>query len=610
MSSISPIARIGILSKLILKYCDNLSFIESVKLAKDLANVIDDLRKHNVNLEKLMTEFSIFFPEHWEKRTKFLLIITKYWPEILNELCEEDVKLNDDFSYNYKCVSRNLSNNLDIKTVKNKINLFEAQDVFEEIDYIVGVIKSNPKKNIAVISPDLAFSEVLYVRLDLEKIEFSSSFEDYDREKIQNFLKKFEYIDEDISIFLDNISKSFGYFEEISKKNFRKLVILMLDFFHQEHDKKFVSIIKISDIKYCCSDVIISTSMNEEQWKFEDGGEYWLHESFKQKLGLSLASDVKKIINDDFYSIFNGFSEIFLTRSIKLNGTNALKSSVLTKLELLCKKNNIVLNYQKFKEDFSGNNIKYALDETKIAMALPCELSAKNIEFLMNDFEGFYAREILHLEPLIQDSKRLNLAIFFKNLMHSYFKGDSTVEDWLNLIKSADFFNYQKCRAVIEWLDRKPKGNKTAFNNIKGEAIFNINNFNLKVFSYADRIERNDDHQTLIVYKLSSPESTKDIIYSNGHSVMTTCLLAKKGGFPGVTNAIDEIQFWSLAGQGDEPISIKTLEINNELIDNFEERLLNMLGKCCSNQGQTHLNFDSKSNKNYNQYKHFERKSK
>ena len=34
------------------------------------------------------------FPEHWKKRTIFLKIITKYWPEILNEQNKLDVDQN------------------------------------------------------------------------------------------------------------------------------------------------------------------------------------------------------------------------------------------------------------------------------------------------------------------------------------------------------------------------------------------------------------------------------------------------------------------------------------------------------------------------------------
>ena len=92
LNRISKIERIAILSQLVSKYCMDANIVEVVRLAKDLANVIDELNYLNVDLSELSHEFLNFFPEHWKKRTQFLLIVTKYWKQILKERDLADVE--------------------------------------------------------------------------------------------------------------------------------------------------------------------------------------------------------------------------------------------------------------------------------------------------------------------------------------------------------------------------------------------------------------------------------------------------------------------------------------------------------------------------------------
>lgn len=614
MSSINPIERISILSRLVLKYCGDFSFIDSVKLAKDLANTIDELNSFNISLKTLEEEFITFFPEHWKKRTQFLLIITKYWPEILSELNKEDVEKNHNTNYKFKCISKNIRKEIDIKEIKNKINIFNANDIYEEIDFIIQTIKNNLSKTISIVSSDASFSEVLYNRLQLEKIDFSSNFENFDRsdENIKSFLdnlndlKNTENINQDLSNFLEEINKNFGDFMDVSEKDFRKLITLMLDFLILEKKKKNISIIKVGDIKYSCDDIIIATSLNMDSWKFKDKGGYWLHPSIRKKIGLPDPNSFKTLLEDDFYSLFNNISEVFLTRSSKINGSNCYKSSILSKFELTCKKQNLPLIYCSFARNFSTKNDYIQPKLVNSYCYFPHELSSKSIELLMQNPDAFYAKEILGLTPIDTDTKLRDLSIFFKNLMHSYFKKDQKAEAWLDLIKSIDFFNYQKCKNIINWLERRDKGYFNSFNNVKGAMNLNINNSQLTIFSFADRIEKNHDGASLITYKLSSSTSTKEILYGAKSSILTTCLIAKKGGFENLKSQINEIQIWSISAYEENPIDIKTLEINNDLIDNFEYRLRDVLNKY--SQGVDAFDSQHELKQKFNRYKHFERK--
>ena len=604
---IKEIERISILTRLILQYCGELRLVEAVKLAKDLAATIDDLRFHGIDLKKLENEFTMFFPEHWKKRTQFFLIITKYWPEILNELQKEDVEIKYDSPYKYDCISRGLGKELSILDVKNKINVFEASDIFEEIDCITEIIKNNHNKTISIVVTDPVFLEVLCSRFELENIEYTSYCESYDRAKLKPFLDNFENTNIEISEFLSDISNNFGDFGDIPKNDFRQLLISLLDYIHQEKEKSTISVIKIEDIKYSSDDIIVATSLNEDSWKSRDKSEYWLHQSIRHKIGLADLAAQKNSIEDHFYSIFNTKSEIFLTRSLKANGVNCIKSSILSKFELICRKNNVALSYNKYSCTVVKNK---AIDSSGIKnsmFVLPNELSAKSVELLIKDPYAFYAKEVLGLTTIYTDTSRRDFSIAFKNLMHSYFKEDGKTNLWLEVVKSLDFFNYQKCKNTINWLNSKNKKSDNSHSNIKGSIKLNINDHELTVFSYADRIELNDSSSTLISYQMTSPSSTKDIIYGSDTSLLTTCLIAKNGGFgTGIIN-INEIQIWAISNNEKAPVDIKTLEINEELINNFEVRLSNTLKTYFENQEETYYNCCNNLKQQFNRYKHFER---
>ena len=97
--SLFKIEQISILTKLVSKFCDRNNTLECIKLAKDLENVIEELNFYNIDLPELSNEFLSIFPEHWKQRMQFLLIVTKYWPQILQDL----VKTNTDVSGGVCC---------------------------------------------------------------------------------------------------------------------------------------------------------------------------------------------------------------------------------------------------------------------------------------------------------------------------------------------------------------------------------------------------------------------------------------------------------------------------------------------------------------------------
>jgi inactivated superfamily I helicase len=92
-NKISKIERISILTKLVLQYSPGGNLVRSVRLAKDLADVLDEIRRSGLNVkdEDLGAESIQFLPEHWKRRVEFVTITMEHWPMILKDIGKFDV---------------------------------------------------------------------------------------------------------------------------------------------------------------------------------------------------------------------------------------------------------------------------------------------------------------------------------------------------------------------------------------------------------------------------------------------------------------------------------------------------------------------------------------
>jgi hypothetical protein len=593
---IAPIERISILTRFVLKYCDTINIIDAVKLAAELANVIDELNYYHIDLNKLESNFYFYFSEHWKRRTQFLLIITKYWPEVLKELGKSDIKPEIGKSLyfkneKYNCNVKGISNYFNINSIKNDFSYFEAEDIFQECQFILKTIHENTNDFISIVVPNTQLYEMLIIEFNIENIAYTSYVEKFDKNK--------QYSSE----FLNQVKKYFGDFGVISQNTFDRLLKELVKHNADKKVKTNISLIKINDIKYCLDDIIILSSMNEENWKAEYNGEYWLHKSIREKIGLCHYENSRNLIEDNFYCVFNGKSKVFFTRAKKIMGMHTLESSILAKFRAKCKINNIDIKNNYIENKYLKSD---KLDDTSFSekFDLPLELSSRSIELLMKNPYGFYAKEILSISPNnIIDNKIQNIAIAFKKLINSYYIDKNKTPEILNIMKEIDFFYYQKFLNILNWLNETRPNYQESFYNILGKTKIS-EEFPTNIYSYADTIKNYNDYSILINYKIKSNESIKDIIEGNSSYILTTAFIAENAGFNGIL-PIREVQIWSLSSYGKNPIDIRTLEISNELIFNYKKRLENFLYHYFYKKDG--LSVFKKQKQAYNKYKHFER---
>jgi hypothetical protein len=444
----------------------------------------------------------------------------------------------------------------------------------------------NPLRRITIVAPDQIFANLLCNRLQIEKIEYDSYL-------------KFE--DKDAPELLEEIAECFQGASRGEHRRLARDLSCLLD--SDGSIRGRISIIDSICLLHGECDLVICASMNEESWSPRTPGASWLHPFIRQKLGLPSYAQLKNKIEVTFQGLINQqCSEVILTRSKKIFGVNVHKSSILAKFEAMRRSRS---GYQ---SDIVPNpEVPSLRAPAKISKVIPLingdiTLNSWDVELLMSDPEAFFAKNTLGLPSTDFDARRRDISAALKRVVANYVtSGIGAAIDGLSPLKSIDFFSYQRGVNIIRWLESR-RFRWTAYGNVSGQITI-CGKFMVDIRGDADIIEDVEGGLSITMCRMSANPPTRDILFGTACRVLVLCLIARDGGFAGLpTRKIKEVNMWSLNGAGDSPVSIKTLEISEDVIDNFRGRLIDALdgtlgGDTPSKPQADHLDI----------YKHFKR---
>ncbi|MBR1479901.1 MAG: hypothetical protein IJ599_03335 [Alphaproteobacteria bacterium] len=577
---ISKLERVLTLTELVKKYCGEADALSCVKLAKDLARVIDELRFAKIDLRSLSSEFFNFFPEHWKKRTQFLLIVTKYWSEILKEKGKQDVEES-------RCVP--LVNLAEYPAISPEqislLKLIEAEDVYDEINRIIAVIKEHAGAKLAIVSPNLNFAKYLAYRLQFEGLEYVS-------------LVANEVVPEG---FREEVRTNF---QNEPEQNLARLIDELSDLAECEKPSADVSICGIHDLPNLDFDITVYTGLNEAYWRPRENGYFWLHNSLRKKLNFEQKPEfIESLFHFGISRSIAKSSVAYLSRAKKCNGESAQKSAILAKLEARAKKAGYPIRALPMQTSPIGN---INLSEARISRSsfkLPSSMNSREIEELLSDPYAFYAHNVLGLTSPVFDTKLRDIKRAFRGIVKAYFSGGAGIDGWLEVIKQIDFFAYKKAQRLLGFL-QNCSTSENAKNNLRGQIA--LPDLGLEITTSCDRIEEGDDGLVLISYGTSSAVSLKDLEESKA-SLLTACLIAERGGFAEIRSPIRKIQVWNLMdGKGD--FKGNEFNISEGLIQDFEKKLKDTLsGYSTQTDDIGEIELPSSPQKS-SKYKHFKRK--
>ncbi|MDR1365267.1 MAG: hypothetical protein LBJ42_01615 [Holosporales bacterium] len=555
---VSIIDRIAILSKLIWKYVPTLDIADVVKLAKDIAVTLDEIDYHNVDLNKLADDFFTLFPGHWKERTQFLLIVTKYWPSIMQEMAKNSVErilLKPKYRFSdFECCVDNIREQIDIAHITNRIHVLETSNLLTEVEFVARIISDNPDCAIAIVVPHKKIHDLLSCCLNAKGIDFTSYVDNKVSELPSDFLNEID-----------------AAFEGITQSQRDKVVREVAAIADVPKHHKPVEIVGVGDIKFLRSDIIILTELNEDAQSCEDSGNYWFHRLLRHKANLPVSTN--STVEDLFYSCFCGDAEIYMLRAVKFSGSNKIKSPILVKFEAICKKQNRPLDYMKIERNDNDTDATIEKRANVSRFRIPHEIRVEDVGLLICDPQSFYIKNILNLRPTEFNEDKRERSRVLKNFMRACIRDDEQAPRWLEKIRVLDILLYYKCLNIMDWITSRPKGPQVLY-GVRGETY--IQNFDLTMRGSCDAIEIYGDEATLIDLNVSAPRSTKNITSGLEGIVTPLCYIAERGGLNGIDTPIRSVQIWSVGKQtfpGDTPIDVNEIRISSDLIAAFESAL-------------------------------------
>lgn len=323
-------------------------------------------------------------------------------------------------------------------------------------------------------------------------------------------------------------------------------------------------------------DVCIISGLNEGSFPLLPDAGPWLSRPMRQTIGLPSLEAKITTQEMDFAHCFCS-PEVYLTRSLKMDGSPTIPSRFLSRIEAVLQASNIEwdIEYPQLARLLDKPTLfeKIERPSPKPPVAVrPKTLSVTNVELLMRNPYAIYAKYILNLYPLdnleeIEERQIYGSAIhssFETFLKETPFSDDlSSLADLIcqNLKKagmqeaSIAFYQTKVEKIAAFLIAEQQKRKETIFKSLienKGEITFFLSDKTpFKLTGKADRIDiLTDDCIEIIDYKTGSLPTFTDI--ENGYSpqMPLEAVIAQKNGFSEIINP-DKINlsYWKLTGK-------------------------------------------------------------
>jgi ATP-dependent helicase/nuclease subunit B len=328
------------------------------------------------------------------------------------------------------------------------------------------------------------------------------------------------------------------------------------------------------------ADTVIIGGLNEDVWPPRVAVDPWMSRPMRHQAGLPLPEQRIGHAAHDLAGLLCA-PQVILTRAAKVDGTPAVPSRWLLRLETVLKAVGLpdLFSQQpwvRWAEDLDQPAAVTPISRPEPrppVAARPRKLSVTKVETWMRDPYAIYAQSILGLsalDPLDDDPGASDYGTLVHGALELFQKDypdhlpADPVEALLecgrtifeqHIARPAVWaFWWPRFESLAKWvieqeIERRPRVHKT-YVEIKG--TLELENFTLR--AEADRIDLlHDGSLAIIDYKTGQPPSQKEVAAGFSPQLPLEALMAKEGAFPGVPKgrAVSELVFWHVKG-GDE----------------------------------------------------------
>ena len=314
------------------------------------------------------------------------------------------------------------------------------------------------------------------------------------------------------------------------------------------------------------ADCIVVAGLNEGNWPLEVKPDPWLSRPMRRSFGLPVAEQRIGLSAHDFTQLLAA-PEVFLTRSRKVDGTPTVPTRWLSRLNSVLRaagndsgliapdywtRWQAMLDRPKFIKPVSPPAPRPPIS------ARPKKLSVTQIETLMRDPYGIYARHIINLkklEPLEADPGASQNGIIIHGVLDRYvsrFSDGPPPGDLQVLLKigeevfgecpmrpSVHAFWWPRFCRIAEWFVEYERARVNevlkSFTEMQGSIKLETKNGPFQLTARADRIDQlTDGRLEIIDYKTGSTPTKKQVQNGLSPQLSLEALIASKGGFEGL----------------------------------------------------------------------------
>lgn len=338
-----------------------------------------------------------------------------------------------------------------------------------------------------------------------------------------------------------------------------------------------LSILGPIESRFFHPDVCILGGLNDGVWPLIPESGPWLNRPMRQKLGLP--SPESKIAESawDFAHNFCA-SEVYLTRSLKVDGTPTIPSRFLSRMEAVAEAVHLSFTAEKPLLAAKINLPKKVAPLQRPAPTPPVQdrprhLSVTEIKTWMSDPYSIYAKHILKLKPL-RDLGENQKPQFFGSALHealhrfvSDYPANTDTNMLFNLFKKhlrqypfteTELAFYEpKLKRIAQWFTEQQQERATyvqkTFTERRGKVVLKPKGEPFELVCQADRIDFMKN-QTLEVidYKTGTVPKPKEIKYAYEPQLPLEAYILMQNGFEEIPPApVHALTYWKISGKED-----------------------------------------------------------
>ncbi|MGE3769414.1 MAG: double-strand break repair protein AddB [Bdellovibrionales bacterium] len=385
------------------------------------------------------------------------------------------------------------------------------------------------------------------------------------------------------------------------------------------------------------ADVMILSGLNEGTWPALPPVNAWINRRMRAVLGLP---DPETEITSAAHDFVSGAAaqRVYLTRALRQNGTPTVPARWLMRLQATLaavgldktwKQRGAALAVRASLLDSHKGEVR-PVDEPKPApppAVRPRQISATEVEKLMGDPYGYYARHILKLRELkkLEDTPdAAEKGTFAHRVLEDFYKqvGERPLQDddWplLQAIVQEKLRAYEGAPGIPQlwnawmldvtaWLQQQERKNQPArlpkVLEGSGTRVWKDRNFTLK--AKADRIDIANDDIVIVDYKTGTPPTGPSVAKGKAPQLPLEALIAQAGGYgKELQGRAVQMEYWKL---GSTQANCEVKEIKKIDIAAAEEQLLLLVSELLDKQTPYLFEPAADMKPKYNAYKHLAR---